>query len=97
MTKAMRVLLFASLLFGTALFAAAQNIVRVQVPFDFHVGGKTLSAGSYTVSRALERDPGALRITGGRTMSRSPFWPAWSLRSMRARACHSFGTATRIS
>lgn len=63
MTKVIRVL-FASMLFGTALFAGAQDAVRVQVPFDFHVSGKTLTAGTYNVTRVFDREPGLLRISG---------------------------------
>jgi hypothetical protein len=62
-TKAIRVL-FASLLFGTALIAGAQTVVQVQVPFDFHVSGRTLPAGSYTLTRVFDREPSVLRISG---------------------------------
>jgi hypothetical protein len=61
--KAIRVL-FASLLFGTAALAGAQNAVRVQVPFDFQVSGKTLPAGTYTISPIFDRDPAVFRISG---------------------------------
>lgn len=62
MTKAIRVL-FASLVFATALLAGAQDAVRVDVPFDFHVNGAVLSAGTYTVTRVFERDNALLRIS----------------------------------
>ena len=64
MTKLTRVLLAACLLLGTAMFAAAQVDVRVDVPFDFNVNGKTLQAGTYTVSRVASGNPGVLLLSG---------------------------------
>lgn len=63
MTKAIR-FLFACVLFVAAVSAVAQGPLRVQVPFDFQANGKTLSAGTYTVSRAVEHQPDVLRING---------------------------------
>lgn len=63
MTKAIRSL-FACVLFATAVSAVAQAQVRVQVPFDFHVSSKTLSAGAYTIDRANNAQPDVLRIAG---------------------------------
>jgi hypothetical protein len=57
----MRVLI-ASLFLGTALLAGAQDAVRVQVPFDFHVSGQTLPAGTYRVERVFPRDNALLQI-----------------------------------
>lgn len=54
----------ASLLFGSAMLAVAQDAIRVEVPFDFHVSGRSLPAGTYTVRRVFELDPALLRITG---------------------------------
>ena len=62
MTKAIRVLI-ASLVVGTALMAGAQEMVRVNVPFEFHVNGATLSAGDYTVSRVYTHTNGMLQVT----------------------------------
>jgi hypothetical protein len=64
MTKIVRVLVLASLVFGTALFATAQSAVRVAVPFDFQIAGRTLPAGTYTVSRVFERDPNFFVVNG---------------------------------
>ncbi len=61
--KAIRVL-FASLLFGTALLAGAQDALRVDVPFDFHVRGTTLPAGTYSVTPLSSRIPGVYVIRG---------------------------------
>ena len=63
MTKILRGFV-ASLLFGSALLSGAQDVVRVQVPFDFSVSGQSLPAGTYTVRRVFERDTGMLSITG---------------------------------
>lgn len=63
MTKAIRSL-FVCALFMAAVGAVAQEPVRVQVPFDFHVRSQTLSAGTYTVRRANDGQPDLLRIVG---------------------------------
>ncbi len=62
MTKAIR-WFFASLFLGTAILAAAQQ-ARVEVPFEFHIAGQTLPAGTYEVKRAFDRDDLALTISG---------------------------------
>ena len=64
MTKLTRVLLAACLLLGTAMVAAAQVDVRVDVPFNFNVNGKTLEAGTYTVSRVAAGNPDLLLLRG---------------------------------
>ena len=63
MTKAIRVLLV-SVLLGTAMMAVAQDQVRVQVPFGFHLEGQVLPAGEYSVQRVFDRDNLVLRIHG---------------------------------
>jgi hypothetical protein len=47
--------------------AAAKSVngMRAQIPFDFHVGDRLVSAGDYTV-KALTNDEMVLRISGGR-------------------------------
>ena len=72
MTRAIRVLI-ASLFLGTALLAGAQDVVRVQVPFDFHVNGQTLPAGTYTVRRVYDHDNVLLRISGGHDAASATF------------------------
>ena len=64
MTKLTRVFLAAMLLLGTAMVATAQVDVRVDVPFDFNLNGKTLPAGTYTVARAFDGNPGVLVLSG---------------------------------
>ena len=64
MTKFTRVLLAACLVLGTAMVAAAQTDVRVEVPFNFNVNGKTLQAGTYTVSRVSDANPDVLLLSG---------------------------------
>ena len=48
-----------------SLPAAAKSVdgMRVQIPFDFHVGERLVSAGSYTV-RSMSDDESLLRISG---------------------------------
>ena len=50
-----------------ALPAAAKSVdgMRAQVPFDFHVAGRLVSAGDYTV-KSLTADEQVLRISGGK-------------------------------
>jgi hypothetical protein len=64
MTKAMRVLCVMTLLAGAAAIANAQDNLRVNVPFQFSVNGKTLPAGTYTVSRAFDGNPGVRLLQG---------------------------------
>jgi len=71
-TKAIRVFI-AGLFLGTALFAGAQDVVRVQVPFDFHVGGQALPSGTYTVRRVFDRDTALLQISGGHGQESATF------------------------
>ncbi|MGH9831651.1 MAG: hypothetical protein ACREBD_39190 [Blastocatellia bacterium] len=53
---------------GGGLRAAAQDIVRVQVPFDFQVNGQQLKAGEYIIKRDSQ-EPRRLLIqsTEGKT------------------------------
>ena len=48
-----------------SLSAAAKSVngMRVQIPFDFHVGERLVRAGSYTV-RSMSDDEALLRISG---------------------------------
>ena len=48
-----------------SLSAAAKSVdgMRVQIPFDFHVGERLIRAGSYTV-RSMSDDESLLRISG---------------------------------
>src|SRR3954451_22475821 len=64
MTKAMRVLCVITLLAGAAAIANAQDNLRVNVPFQFSVNGKTLPAGTYSVSRAFDGNPGVRLLQG---------------------------------
>ena len=47
---------------GLGINANAQSAGKVfaNIPFDFEVGGKTLPAGTYTVSKVLDNSPGLL-------------------------------------
>jgi hypothetical protein len=68
-------LLVCALLIGLAAASAhAQSAMKVNVPFDFTVGDKTLQAGQYSVEQALpQANPNALRIrkieSNGQTLS----------------------------
>lgn len=47
--------------------ASAKSIdgMKAQVPFDFHIGGRLVPAGAYTI-KSLTDDETALRISNGR-------------------------------
>jgi hypothetical protein len=64
MTKALALLFATALLLGITAAANAQEQVQVNIPFDFIVGGKTLPAGTYTVSRLADEKP-ELRVIRG--------------------------------
>ena len=53
-----------------SLSAAAKSVdgMRVQIPFDFHVGERLVRAGSYTV-RSMSDDEALLRISGDKGMA----------------------------
>jgi len=63
-TKAYPKLFLVAALAFLAVSASAQsvNLIRVNVPFDFMVGGKTLQAGAYIVQRANSNDSVAMMI-----------------------------------
>ena len=63
-TKAYPKLFLVAALAFLAVSASAQsvNLIRVNVPFDFMVGGKTLQAGEYIVQRANSNDSVAMMI-----------------------------------
>jgi len=56
--------ILACMLFAVAVSAAAQDSVRVQVPFDFQVNNQTFTAGTYNVQRANDLGRGILSIHG---------------------------------
>jgi len=53
-----------TLAFASALAASAQNSksLVVNIPFEFSIGGKTLPAGEYIVTRATQSDQTGLAI-----------------------------------
>ena len=58
MKKALALLFATAVLLGiTAAAQTTNEMVQVNVPFDFSVRGKILSAGSYTVSRLSDDRP----------------------------------------
>lgn len=66
MKKQLRsVLLVAGMVAGTLGMAQAQSpdYLKVNVPFSFVAGNKTLPAGAYELRRVNERDPSLLRIS----------------------------------
>ena len=98
MTKLTRVLLTACLLLGTAMFAAAQVDVRVDVPFDFNVNGKTLQAGTYTVSRVASGNPDLLLLSGaGRQPIAFHVGRDSALKTGAALSFHQFGDSYFLS
>ena len=48
---------------GVAANAEMQNDVIVKLPFDFVVSGKTLPAGTYTVSHSTRNGSGLMKLT----------------------------------
>src|SRR5689334_1664666 len=63
MRKLFALLFFAGVTLCVAAPAHAQAM-RVNVPFDFVVSGKTLPAASYTISESLPNDDRALAFIG---------------------------------
>lgn len=61
-------LLVLSLMAGTLGIAQAQSpdYLKVNVPFDFVAGNKTLPAGEYQVRRVNESEPSLLRMTNAK-------------------------------
>lgn len=61
-------LLVLSLLAGAFSLVQAQNpdYMKVNVPFDFVAGNKTLPAGEYQVRRVNESEPSLLRMTNAK-------------------------------
>jgi len=45
---------------GVNANAQSEGKVFANIPFDFEVGGKTLPAGTYTVSKVSDNSPGLL-------------------------------------
>jgi hypothetical protein len=54
--KKVFLLLFVSSIFCVATMANAQMVLKVNVPFEFVVRGKTLPAASYNIKRSLPDD-----------------------------------------
>ena len=63
MKKVFALLFFAGVTLCTASSAHAQAL-RVNVPFDFVVGGKTLPASTYSISESLPNDNTGLAFIG---------------------------------
>jgi hypothetical protein len=63
MMKFCKVTLFFALLVAFCLPVVAQTSMRVDIPFTFIAGGKSLPAGRYTVAPALNSNHTAWRIS----------------------------------
>jgi hypothetical protein len=61
--KFRKVSLFVALLIAVSLTGVAQSQIRINVPFDFSVGGKVMPAGDYRVARVDSRDPMVWRLS----------------------------------
>jgi hypothetical protein len=61
--KLYKVGLFFALLVAVCLTGVAQSQIRLTVPFDFSVGGKSLPAGHYKVARVDDNNQAAWRIS----------------------------------
>jgi hypothetical protein len=88
-TKIIRIFLLGTMLLGSALFATAADQVRVNVPFDFSVNGKTLKAGTYTISRAEDSTPSMMVIQSANGQPQSVFF-ATALTSLQTGSTLSF-------
>jgi len=65
--KFCKVSLFLALLVAVYLPAAAQSQIRLNIPFEFSAGGKSLPAGHYTVARVDESDLATWRISNSQS------------------------------
>jgi hypothetical protein len=63
--------------FGSAL-ADTRDVIVTAVPFDFVVGNKTFSPGTYTISRISDDPQGGLRIQSADGKISAFFLPATS-------------------
>lgn len=63
MKKLLALLFTAGITLCMAATAGAQEL-RVTVPFDFVVSGKTLPAADYTITRPLVNDPNGIAFLG---------------------------------
>jgi hypothetical protein len=63
--------------FGSAL-ADTRDVIVTAVPFDFVVGNKTFSPGTYTISRISDDPQGGLRIQSADGKISAFFFPATS-------------------
>lgn len=61
--KLYKVSLFFALFAAVCPTGVAQSQIRLNVPFDFSVGGKSLPAGHYRVARVDDNDQAAWRIS----------------------------------
>jgi hypothetical protein len=64
--KFCKVSLFVPLLVTICLSGIAQSQIQLNVPFDFSVGSKPMSAGHYKVARVDANDPSAWRLSNER-------------------------------
>ena len=55
--------LFFALLVSVCLTGVAQSQIRLNVPFEFSVGGKSMPAGHYRVARMDDNDQAVWRIS----------------------------------
>src|SRR5258707_1018496 len=61
--KLCKVNLFFALLVTVCLSGVAQSQIRLNVPFDFSVGSKSMPAGHYRVVRVDDNDQSAWRLS----------------------------------
>jgi hypothetical protein len=61
--KFCKVSLFLALFVAISLAGVAQSQIRLNVPFDFSVGGKAMPAGHYRVARVDDNDQSAWRLS----------------------------------
>jgi hypothetical protein len=55
--------LFFALLVAVCLTGVAQSQIRLNVPFEFSVGGKSMPAGHYRVARVDDNDQAVWRVS----------------------------------